>query len=130
MQLDFYHGLLVLEHRNRVKRRPSSSGHRNRPGHEHELPAVFRRGCLGQRLQIHVVEDVHAEAGDQERVDRQGDPVAVTVTPAGSPAANYGFDVTPARLVTGLITERGVCAASAEGLGGLYPERRGATVLA
>ena len=46
------------------------------------------------------------------------------VTPAGSPAANYAFDVTPARLVTGLITERGVCAASAEGLLALYPERR------
>ena len=38
----------------------------------------------------------------------------------GSPAANPAFDVTPARLVTGLITERGVCAASAEGLRGLY----------
>ena len=52
----------------------------------------------------------------------------MTVAPAGSPAANFGFDVTPARLVTGLITERGVCAASAEGLLSLYPERRCATV--
>jgi methylthioribose-1-phosphate isomerase len=43
---------------------------------------------------------------------------------AGSPAANPAFDVTPARLVTGLITERGRCAASAEGLLGLFPERR------
>ncbi|HYM73374.1 MAG TPA: S-methyl-5-thioribose-1-phosphate isomerase, partial [Stellaceae bacterium] len=41
-----------------------------------------------------------------------------------SPAANYAFDVTPARLVTGLITERGVCPASREGLLGLFPERR------
>jgi len=47
----------------------------------------------------------------------------VRVTPPDSPAANYGFDVTPARLVTGLITERGVCAASRAGLAGLYPER-------
>src|SRR5690606_42072102 len=39
----------------------------------------------------------------------------VRVTPEHSPAANYGFDVTPARLVTALITERGVCGASAEG---------------
>jgi methylthioribose-1-phosphate isomerase len=38
--------------------------------------------------------------------------------------ANYGFDVTPARLVTALITERGVCAASSEGLLTLFPERR------
>ena len=47
------------------------------------------------------------------------------ITPPGSPAANYGFDVTPARLVTGLITERGLCEASAEGLLSLFPERRG-----
>ena len=47
----------------------------------------------------------------------------VRLTPAGSPAANPAFDVTPARLVTGLITERGVCAASARGLARLFPER-------
>ena len=56
-----------------------------------------------------------------------GSVVAVSVTPEGSPALNYAFDVTPARLVTGLITERGVCPASREGLLGLYPERRAAT---
>jgi methylthioribose-1-phosphate isomerase len=48
----------------------------------------------------------------------------VRVTPEGSPAANFAFDVTPARLVTALITERGVCPASAEGLLSLFPERR------
>ncbi len=48
----------------------------------------------------------------------------VQLTPTGSAAINYGFDVTPARLVTGLITERGVCAATREGLTGLFPERR------
>ena len=42
----------------------------------------------------------------------------------GSPVANPAFDVTPARLVTALITERGVCPASREGLLGLFPERR------
>ncbi|MBX2877845.1 MAG: S-methyl-5-thioribose-1-phosphate isomerase [Saprospiraceae bacterium] len=46
----------------------------------------------------------------------------VLLTPAESPALNYGFDVTPARLVTGLITERGICAASEDGLSGLFPE--------
>jgi len=51
-----------------------------------------------------------------------GEVVAVTLTPQGSAVANYAFDVTPARLVTGLITERGVCAASLDGLLGLYPE--------
>jgi methylthioribose-1-phosphate isomerase len=50
----------------------------------------------------------------------------VRITPEGSPAANYAFDVTPARLVTGLITERGVCAASEEGLLSLFPEAEAA----
>lgn len=46
----------------------------------------------------------------------------VQLTPTGSPAANPAFDVTPARLVGALITERGVCAASEAGLRGLFPE--------
>ena len=46
----------------------------------------------------------------------------VRISPQGSPARNYGFDLTPARLITGLITERGVCAASEEGLQSLFPE--------
>ena len=51
-----------------------------------------------------------------------GSLATIRVTPAGSPAANPAFDVTPARLVTGLITERGVAPASAEGLHRLFPE--------
>jgi len=47
----------------------------------------------------------------------------VTITPPGSRAANPAFDVTPARLVTGLITERGVAPATPEGLQGLFPDR-------
>ena len=50
----------------------------------------------------------------------------VRIVPDGSPVANYGFDVTPARLVTGLITERGVLKASREGLAGAFPDRAGA----
>jgi methylthioribose-1-phosphate isomerase len=50
--------------------------------------------------------------------------VAVRLTPPDSPAANYAFDVTPARLVTALITERGICPASLEGLLEMFPERR------
>jgi methylthioribose-1-phosphate isomerase len=53
-----------------------------------------------------------------------GAVVEVSLTPDGSPAGNYAFDVTPARLVSGLITERGVCPASREGLASLYPERQ------
>jgi methylthioribose-1-phosphate isomerase len=47
----------------------------------------------------------------------------VRICPEGSPAANIAFDVTPARLVTGLITERGVCAATAEDIRRLFPEK-------
>jgi methylthioribose-1-phosphate isomerase len=54
----------------------------------------------------------------------EGSRKTVLLTPEDSPAANYAFDVTPARLVTGLITERGICDASEEGVLGLYPEKR------
>ena len=50
-----------------------------------------------------------------------GEVARVRVTPHGSPAKNFGFDVTPARYVTALVTERGVCAASEEGLRALFP---------
>jgi methylthioribose-1-phosphate isomerase len=50
----------------------------------------------------------------------------VRVAPSGSAVANYAFDVTPARLVTGLITERGVIAASRAGLAKAFPERAAA----
>jgi methylthioribose-1-phosphate isomerase len=46
----------------------------------------------------------------------------VQIAPDGSPAANFGFDVTPARLITGFITERGVTPGTREGLATLYPE--------
>jgi methylthioribose-1-phosphate isomerase len=52
-----------------------------------------------------------------------GEVKAVLLTPETSPAANYAFDVTPARLVTGLITERGICLASEEGIRSLFPEK-------
>ena len=50
-----------------------------------------------------------------------GQIVTVQVTPDGSVAANYAFDVTPARLITGLITEVGICTASRAGLSSLFP---------
>ena len=52
-----------------------------------------------------------------------GDMTTVQIVPDGSPAANPAFDVTPARLVTALVTERGTCEASEAGLLSLYPER-------
>ncbi len=54
----------------------------------------------------------------------EGSLVEVLLTPETAPAANFAFDVTPARLITGLITERGLCEASPEGLFALFPERR------
>ena len=48
----------------------------------------------------------------------------VLLTPEGSPAANYAFDVTPARLVTALITERGICKAHPKNIFAMFPEKR------
>ena len=49
----------------------------------------------------------------------------IRLVPDGTDAANHAFDVTPSRLVTGLITERGRCTASEAGIAGLFPERSG-----
>lgn len=49
---------------------------------------------------------------------------SVRLTPEKSKAVNYGFDVTPARLITGLITERGICEPKKEAILSLYPERK------
>jgi methylthioribose-1-phosphate isomerase len=54
-----------------------------------------------------------------------GSLATVQIVPDGSGVANYGFDVTPARLVTGLITERGIIPATREGLAKAFPERAG-----
>jgi methylthioribose-1-phosphate isomerase len=53
----------------------------------------------------------------------EGQQVEVRVAPERSPAANYGFDVTPSHLVTGLITERGVCDANEKSIRALFPEQ-------
>ncbi|MCV3242528.1 S-methyl-5-thioribose-1-phosphate isomerase [Mesorhizobium sp. ZC-5] len=55
---------------------------------------------------------------------RAGEIAQVRISPEATPAGNPAFDVTPARLVTGLITERGIAEASPEGLMALFPERR------
>jgi methylthioribose-1-phosphate isomerase len=51
-----------------------------------------------------------------------GSLTSVRLTPSQSDAANPAFDVTPSRLITGIITERGVCPATREGLSQLYHE--------
>ncbi len=75
------------------------------------------------------VKDVPIEERDAVEVTQltgitgDGDIKTIAIAPPDSPAANYAFDVTPARLVTGLITERGVARASKAGLAALYPEK-------
>jgi methylthioribose-1-phosphate isomerase len=54
--------------------------------------------------------------------DSEGKVASIRISPEHSPAANPAFDVTPARLITGLITERGIAKASREGLAELFPE--------
>jgi len=78
------------------------------------------------------VAEIPIEERDGEEVATMSGETAdgrierVRVAPKGSPVANYAFDVTPARLVSGLITERGVIAASRAALAGAFPERAGA----
>jgi methylthioribose-1-phosphate isomerase len=62
------------------------------------------------------------ERSEQEVLEISDGSACVRVAPPGTRAANPAFDVTPARLVSALVTERGVCPASAEGLATLYPE--------
>ena len=77
--------------------------------------------------------EIPIEERDSEEVthirgkDETGILRSVRITPEDSPVRNPAFDVTPAHLVSGLITERGVCAADKEGLLSLFPERSGQT---
>ncbi len=79
------------------------------------------------------VKDGVAEIPIEERTDTEvthvqgkladGTIGEVQISPDGTPGGNPAFDVTPRRLITGLITERGVCKASPEGLAALFPDR-------
>jgi len=69
------------------------------------------------------IEERSAEEVKQADGWFEGQLVEVRLAAEGSPAANYGFDVTPAHLVTGLITERGVCQANEKSIRALFPEQ-------
>lgn len=71
---------------------------------------------------IPIEERSAAEVTHMQGRTEDGRVIGVRLTPAQSAAANPAFDVTPARLVTGLITERGACPATRQGLLELYPE--------
>ena len=72
---------------------------------------------------IPIEERLEAEVTHVNGRSAAGKIENVQLFPDGAGAKNFGFDVTPAKFVTGLITERGVCQASREGLLGLFPER-------
>ena len=74
------------------------------------------------------VAEIPVEERSQDEVRKvrgvleDGTEAEVRICPEGTAARNFGFDVTPARLITGLLTERGVCEATEEGIAALYPE--------
>ncbi|MDP9100229.1 MAG: S-methyl-5-thioribose-1-phosphate isomerase [Verrucomicrobiota bacterium] len=75
------------------------------------------------------VKEIPIEERGSEEVNyadgwHAGNHLEVRIAPENSPAANFGFDVTPRELVTGLITERGICEANERGILGLFPEHR------
>ena len=74
--------------------------------------------------EIPIEERGNDEVHYMDGVDEHDMLHQIRITPKDSPAANYGFDVTPARLLNGLITERGICPASEQGVLDLFPEKR------
>jgi len=98
----------------------------------HDCGVPFYAALPGSTIDWEMTDGVAQIAIEERSADEvrwmrgrtaQGELVSVNILPEGSAAANPAFDVTPARLVTGIITERGVCPASAEGLRHLYPEQ-------
>ena len=90
------------------------------------LPFSTIDGSGARGGDIPIEERGAREVSHQTGVDEDGVLRTVRLTPEASPAANPAFDVTPARLVSAIITERGVCEASVQGLRALYPEAMGA----
>ncbi len=87
------------------------------------LPASTFDWSLGDGVkEIPIEERSGDEVSFMNGLTDANEVARVRVTPKGSTARNFGFDVTPARYVTALVTERGVCAASEEGLRALFPE--------
>ncbi len=87
------------------------------------LPGPSIDWTLADGRAIPIEERGGEELTHIQGVDANGALVDVRIAPEGSPALNPAFDVTPARLVSGFITERGLCEASQAGLLRLYPER-------
>jgi len=88
------------------------------------LPSSSIDWTLRDGAEIPIEERSAHEIGFVSGRTADGRVVEVRIEADASPAANPAFDVTPARLVTALVTERGICPASEEGLLTLFPERR------
>ena len=91
------------------------------------LPSTTIDWTVGDGRAIPIEQRDGRELSHMSGRTEAGDIVTVAITPAASPIANYAFDVTPARLVSGLITERGIAAASPTGLARLFPEHASTT---
>jgi len=99
------------------------AAHDNRVPFYVALPSTTIDWTLNDGRDIPIEE---RDAREVTHITGRGDDgklTSVQLVPDGSSALNIGFDVTPARYVTGLITERGVCSASRDGLLKLFPER-------
>ena len=92
--------------------------------------AIFPSSTIDWEIDDGLADIVVEERGpDEVRFvsgwdDSAARPATVRICPESTPAANFGFDVTPARLLTGIVTERGVAPASREGLRTLYADLR------
>ena len=97
--------------------------------HDNNVP--FYVGLPSSTLDFNMVngvKNIPIETRDENEVKYMqgkvdGEIKSVLICPETTPAANYGFDVTPAKYVTGLITERGICEASEKGIQQLFPEK-------
>ena len=90
------------------------------------LPSPTIDWTLNDGFAIPIEERAEAEVTDMWGKTPSGELTSVRITPETTPGGNPAFDVTPAHMVTALITERGVCAASTEGLASLFPEHAAA----
>ena len=86
------------------------------------LPSPTIDWTLGDGRRIPIEERSPREVTHLRGLDSAGQVTEIRIAPEGSPAANFAFDLTPARFITGLITERGLVGASAEALAAMYPD--------
>ncbi|WP_102960635.1 S-methyl-5-thioribose-1-phosphate isomerase [Mangrovicella endophytica] len=101
--------------------------------HDNDVPFYVALPSPTIDFSLHSGRDIPIEQRGAEEMTHvhgrtpDGEITTLQVTPDGSPVANYAFDVTPARLVTALITERGVVKAESEAIAALFAERNSRT---